>query len=340
MQKNTFDISWVSLWKIAFFILLIVVLFGGRHILLGLFLAIVISSGVEQIVSFFERFGLSRIFGVILVFLLVLLLFILIFYAVAPALVSDLFAVVSNLNKVARDLGIGPLFNVKTATTLNSLLSQFSAKLFAAGASPLLVLSQIVGGVGFVLAVFVSSFYLSLSRDGVGRFIRAVFPADYEEAALRIYERSRRKIGSWFRTQILLSIIMGGLVWIVLSILGVPHAFLIAVFTAMLEIVPYVGPILAGTIAVAIAMNVSLPIAIYTLIAFVVLQQLENHLLVPYLTGRSVGLHPVIVIISLLIGAQSAGFLGIIIAVPAAGVLQEIIEEWSTKKRARLAEAV
>jgi len=338
MQRYLLDVSWASLWKVTLFLLFVVVLFEGRHILLGLFLAIVISSGVEPIVSFLERRGLPRIFGVILIFLLALILFILIFYAIVPVLINDLFAIVANFNKAARALGLGPIFDVKTAMTLNSLISELSARLFAAGSSPLIVLSQVVGGVGLVVAVLVSSFYLSLSKDGVGRFIRAVFPADYEEVALRIYEHSRRKIGNWFRTQIFLSCIMGALVWITLSILGVPHAFLLAVLTALLEIVPYVGPIIAGAAAVAVAMNISLGLSIYTLIAFVVLQQLENHLLVPYLTGRSVGLHPVIVIIAILIGAQTAGFLGIVIAVPAAGVLQEVIEEWSTKKRTRLAE--
>jgi predicted PurR-regulated permease PerM len=73
--------------------------------------------------------------------------------------------------------------------------------------------------------------------------------------------------------------------------------------------------------------------ALYTLIVFVIIQQIENHVLVPLIVGRSVGLHPVIVIISLLVGAQAGGLLGILVAVPAAVVLQEVVDNWAGKKR-------
>jgi predicted PurR-regulated permease PerM len=74
-------------------------------------------------------------------------------------------------------------------------------------------------------------------------------------------------------------------------------------------------------------------LALWTLIVFLFLHQLESHALVPLLTGRSVGLHPVIVIIALLIGAEAGGLLGIIIAVPAAAVIQEILEDWTSGKK-------
>ncbi len=70
---------------------------------------------------------------------------------------------------------------------------------------------------------------------------------------------------------------------------------------------------------------------------FVALQQIENHILVPLLIGKTVGLHPVIVIIALLLGAEVGGFLGILISVPAAVILQEVVEDWSSKKRPRQA---
>jgi predicted PurR-regulated permease PerM len=133
----------------------------------------------------------------------------------------------------------------------------------------------------------------------------------------------------------LLSLIMGILVWIALLILGVEHAFLIAALTAVFEIIPFVGPILSGAVAVATALTVSFSLAIYTLLVFLGLQQLENHILVPVLTRRAIGLHPVIVIIALLIGVEVGGFLGLVIAVPAAAVFQEVIEEWSSKKKSR-----
>ncbi|MBI4094351.1 MAG: AI-2E family transporter [Candidatus Liptonbacteria bacterium] len=332
-MSNIFEISWSTLWKITFFLLVVAILFEGRQFLLALFLALVISSGLEAVVNFLERKGLPRAFGVILVFLAAIVGITFVLYTIVPTVIGELGSLFAGLRGAAGQLGVDDFFAGEAAENFNRILSQLSGQFFAGDASPLLFFSQIVGGIGLVAAVFATSFYLSLSKDGVPRFIQAVFPADYEEAALRIYERSRRKIGMWFRIQLLLSLIMGLLVWIALTLLGVPHAFLLAVFTALFEIIPYVGPILSGAIAVAVSLNVSLPLALYTLLVFVGLQQLENNVLVPFLSGRSVGLHPVIVIAALFIGAQAGGFMGLLIAVPAAAVLQEVVEEWSSAKR-------
>ena len=190
-----------------------------------------------------------------------------------------------------------------------------------------------MGGFGLALAVIVSSFYLCLSRDGVERFLKVVVPPDSEAAALRIYERSREKMGSWFRMQLFSSAIMGLIIWGGLSLLGVRYAFLIGILGAFFEIIPFVGPILSGVLAVASAIATSAALAVYTLVFFLVAQQFEAHFLVPILNRRSVGLHPVIVITAVLIGAEVGGFLGIVIAIPAAAVFQEVITDWSIQKR-------
>ena len=107
-----------------------------------------------------------------------------------------------------------------------------------------------LGSFGLAVAVFASSFYLSLIRDGVEKFLKIVVPLDYDETAMRIYKRSKELIGSWFRMQAVLSIIMGFLVWGGLSLLGVRYAFLIAILAAIFELVPFLGPILSGAVAV------------------------------------------------------------------------------------------
>jgi len=193
----------------------------------------------------------------------------------------------------------------------------------------------VLGGVALGASVIVTSFYLSLSRNGVERFLIAVMPDDYEAPALRIYTHSVRKIGAWFRSQLLLSLVVGGMVLVTLLVLGVRYAFLIAVLTAVFELMPYIGPLLSGSLAMVAAFTNSAETAFYTLIAFVIIHQIENHILVPILVARGAGLHPVVVIIALLMGAEIGGFLGVVIAVPAAVVLQEVVEDHSNQKQAR-----
>ncbi|MEK7195515.1 MAG: AI-2E family transporter [Patescibacteria group bacterium] len=334
MDKKVLDISWLSLWRILLFLSLVSVLFMGRKILLGLFLAIIISSGLEVVVDFLERRGLPRALGVITIFLLFLFLLILVVYTIVPLIIVDLGSVFSGFSRSTAGSIFGSLVNIDSYRSVEELVDKITKGLFSGDISPLGIFSKTLGNFGLAIAVLISSFYLSLSRDGVERFITAVFPDNYEKAALRVYERSRRKIGFWFRTQILLSVIIGLSVWGTLAILGVKHPFLLGVVAGIFEIVPFVGPILSGAAAVLVAMSVSLTLAVYTLIAFLAIQQLESHILVPILLGRTIGLHPVIVIISLLIGAEISGLLGVLIAVPAAAVFVEVIEEWSGKKKA------
>ncbi len=331
-KDKALAVSWVSLWRILFFVSLAAITYFSLRILLGLFLALVISSGLEFMVNFLERRGVPRTLGVVIIFVLSALLIIVTVYTVIPLIIIDLNSALLTLDKTASQSWWGTFLSFKTTQSVSEIINSLMSDFFAQGTSPLSAVSNVLGGVALTVSILVSSFYLSLSRDGVERFIRAVLPADYEDSALKIYERSGKKIGNWFRSQILLSLTMGVLVLIALLILGVKYAALLALLAAVFELVPFIGPILAGSAATIIALTASPTLALYTLIIFVVLHQIESHLLIPIIVGRSVGLHPVLVIIALLIGFETAGFLGILIAVPAAVILQEVVENWSSKK--------
>ena len=319
METKTFDISWSALWKILAFAVFVAILYAGRQILLGLFLAIIISSGLEGIVDVLEsRMKMPRSVGVILIFLAALIAFILFVYTFIPFVLVELNTVFGGFVK----LSMG---------SWGALSGQF----LSGQSSPFSIFSNFIGSFGLALAVIVCSFYLSLGHDGVERFIKVVTPPDYEETTMRIYERSKQLIGSWFRMQLLLSVVMGFIVWGGLAILGVRYALLIAVVAACFELVPFLGPIMSGAVAIVSALLTSTTLAVYTLIFFLIAQQFESHVLVPILSKRAVGLHPVIVIVALLIGAEIGGVLGIIIAVPTAAVFQEVIQDWSSKRRLR-----
>lgn len=333
MQKAVFEISWVSLWRVLFFIALAVLMYFSLDILLGLFLAIVISSGLEFIVNYLERKGVPRTLGVILIFLASALLVIITVYTILPLLIIDLNTALIAFNKLANKSWWGSFLDFRSTQSINQIISQISGEIFSGGASPFNAVSSIFGNVALAISVIISSFYLSLTRDGVERFIRAVLPADYEQGALEIYARARHRIGLWFRTQILLSLIVGILVLISLLLLGVKHAVLLALIAGIFEIVPFIGPVLAGSAAIISAFIASPTLALYVLITFLAIHQIESHFLIPLLIGRNVGLHPVIVIISLLIGIETGGLLGALISVPAAVVVQEVIEDWAGKSQ-------
>jgi predicted PurR-regulated permease PerM len=329
METKTIDISWGTLWKILAFAVIVVVLYSGRQILLGLFLAIIIASGIEGIVDYLEaRARMPRSLSVILIFLAALVIFILIVYTIVPLLLVELHTIFSGVN--ASSLGSWG-FLVSGTQSASSTVSGISSELLSA--SPFTLFSAFLGSFGLAIAVIISAFYLSLDRDGVEKFVKMVIPPDYEERTLSIYARSKALIGSWFRMQVFLSLIMGFIVWGGLSLLGVRYAFLIGVLAAIFELVPFLGPIISGAVAIVSALLTSTSLALWTLVFFLIAQQFESNVLVPIFSRRSVGLHPVIVIVALLIGAEIGGIIGIIIAVPTAAVFQEVVQDWSSKRR-------
>ena len=334
-ERHIVEVSWGTLWRIGIFALFTMVLYLGHQVILGLFLAIVISSGLEGMIDAVERrLRVPRSLGVVLVFLSAILLVVLVVYAVLPFAIVEVNTLLLNAGQSSTSSGGGLSFilSLRTARSAEGFMRALSKQIFS-GTGGFGFFSGALGSAGLLVSVIASSFYLSLSRDGVERFIKIISPVAFEPAALRIYERSRRKIGSWFRMQIVLSVIMGVIVWGGLTLLNVPGAFLIAILAAVFELVPFIGPIASGAVAVVTAMNVSAVLALSTLVFFVLAQQFESHILVPLMSRRAVDLHPVIVITALLIGAEVGGFLGMVIAVPAAAVFQEVIEEWSVSKR-------
>jgi predicted PurR-regulated permease PerM len=333
MGKKYFEISWGSLWRLLFFGLLIFIVYSARDIFLSLFLAIVISSGLDFFIDFLEKKGLPRILGTILIFILVILIVVIILYTVIPLIIIDLNSVYKTLSQYGLNKFL-PAILLKPSGSFADFINKISSQFFSDSSSPLEILGGIVGNAMLGFSVIISSFYLSLTKNGIERFIRAVFPENLEAKALRVYERSLLRISRWFRAQIFLSITMFFLVFFALYILGVKNAFFLAMLAGLFEIVPYVGPIISGGAATLSALTASFMLAVYTLIIFIILQQIENHLLVPLFMKKSVDLHPVIVIVTLLIGGKLGGILGFLISIPLLVIVQEILEEWLEKNKA------
>ncbi len=334
MQKQVIEISWSSLWRVAFFLLFAAIAYESRQIILALFFAIVISAGLESVVNFFEHYGVPRLLGTILVFLLIVFGVVLVTYIAVPIFIIQLNDLFLNFNKFANIFGSS--LNPKVIRLINSLITETSTRLFQGTFAIFTNASQIFSGLSLSMFVFFSSFYLTLSRAGIERFIIAVFPASSEAAALRIYKRVNRKLGAWLRIQFVLSVIIGMLVFTALSLLGVKYAVLLGILAAIFEIVPFVGPILSGALSVLTALSISPILAVYTLIVFFAIQELEGHILVPILMNRAISLHPVVVLFAILVGFEAAGLLGIIISVPLAALLEEIIDEWSSRKNPKI----
>jgi predicted PurR-regulated permease PerM len=185
----------------------------------------------------------------------------------------------------------------------------------------------VIGGVFGVITVLVLAFYLLVDSSSLILVFLRLFPREKRPQVNDACRRVTNKISAWLGGQLLLAGIIGSTAALGLFLMGVPFFWVLALIAAIGEMIPIVGPILSAIPAVAVALSVSPTLALGVIIFFVGQQQLENHLLVPKIMQRQVGISPVFVIIALLIGGSLLGVMGAILAVPTAAILQVLFEE-------------
>ena len=185
----------------------------------------------------------------------------------------------------------------------------------------------VVGGVFGLITALVLAFYLLVDSSSLILVFLRLFPREKRPQVNDACRRVTNKISAWLGGQLLLAGIIGSTAALGLFLMGVPFFWVLALVAAIGEMIPIVGPILSAVPAVAVALSVSPTLALGVIIFFVAQQQLENHLLVPKIMQRQVGISPVFVIIALLIGGSLLGVMGAILAVPTAAILQVLLEE-------------
>ena len=168
---------------------------------------------------------------------------------------------------------------------------------------------------------------------GIDDFLRLVSPLRYEEYVIDLWQRSQKKLGRWLRTQMLLGAIVGVLIFFSLTFLGMENALLFAALAGFLEIIPVAGPILAAIPAVLIAFLQDPMYALWIVLLYIGVQQIESNVIVPVVMRKAVGLSPLVVLIALAVGAKLGGVIGIILAVPVTVIIAELISDWDKKKR-------
>jgi predicted PurR-regulated permease PerM len=185
----------------------------------------------------------------------------------------------------------------------------------------------IVGGVFGVVTILIVAFYLLVDSGNMVRTFVLAFPKSERSRVSAACVDVSRKVSAWLAGQLFLAIIIGSTAAIGLGLMGVPYFYVLALIAGIGELIPIVGPLLSAIPAIAVAFSVSPALALGVLVFFIVQQQFENHLLVPRVMSRQVGVSPVIVIIALLIGGSLLGVVGAILAVPTAAILHVIYQK-------------
>jgi predicted PurR-regulated permease PerM len=186
---------------------------------------------------------------------------------------------------------------------------------------------NVVGGLFGVITILLLTFYMLVESRELFSFFVRLFPVHERRRVANISKTVAEKVSAWLGGQMLLSLVIGVTSAIALWAMGVPYFYVLALISAIGELIPMVGPILAAIPAILVAATVSPGLAVGVAIFFIIQQQVENSILVPKIMGRQVGLSAVTVIIALGIGSQLLGVIGAILSVPTAAIVQVLFEE-------------
>ena len=214
-------------------------------------------------------------------------------------------------------------------TALAQALNRFLERLVAEGPSVLMAGATTIISTTFqVVLIAIGSAYILYDYHRLAANVRRYVPVRWRTVHADLGRKADRAVGGYLRGQILITIILGVLIWIGLTLSGVPLALAISFLAAVFNLVPYLGPVVGTLPAVLLGLTVSPLTALLALIVFVVANQIEAHLLSPMILGKSTDIHPVTVLISILIGIGFLGILGAFIAVPIAAMAKLVLEEY------------
>ena len=196
---------------------------------------------------------------------------------------------------------------------------------------------RVVTAVVDIVLVLVFALYMLGSASKIRGFVLEVLPRRWRPAAEQAEDELADVFGRYVRGQLLLGLVIGTLNFVAFTILGLPYALLLAVLAGILELIPIVGPIVAGAVAASVAVFQPdpFPLVLWVIVAATAIQQLENHLLVPRISGGAVGIHPLAALLAVAVGIQVFGIAGGLFAVPLAGLISLYGRRWMAAREAR-----
>ena len=328
--------SWSETTKwlviISSLLALVWIVYRFSQIISPLVIAVILAYVLNPPVRFLTtRARLSRTLAVAGVYLALIVILSLVLVAFVPSLTQQVKSINVDFQDIVEDISSffeQPLFIFGFYVDLMDVYQEVSGTLQSI-VSPLAsqTVSFLIGlasGLAWLVFVLIVSFYLLKDLGKLGHFIHGLVPLDYRDEVRRLGEEVNVIWSAFFRSQLVLCAVVGAVVGVTMRVVGVRNALILGIIAGVLEIIPNIGPAIAAIPAVLIAYfqgstYLSLSngwVALLVIGLYVVIQQLENNILVPRIIGRSLNLHPLVVIIGAIAGANLAGVLGMFLAAP------------------------
>ena len=311
-----------------------------RDLFLVVLTAIVVASFVESAVPHFKKIGIGRVFGIVIAYVVTISILAGVFYLFAPLLITEVYNFSGFISSYIPGVSFLDYFNNEAFSgakdivgslsggfSLSALLSISKAFIQNLSGGFFQALSIAFGGIFNLILIVVISFYLSIQEKGIENFIRVVVPIKYEEYIVDLWTRSSRKIALWMKGQVVLAFVVAVLIYLILSLLGIEYALLLALIAGVMELVPY-GIIMALIPTFAFSyISGGIGTALMVSGAYIIVHEFEVFLFTPLIIEKVVGLSPIVIILSFLIGLELGGIWGAVLAIPVAVIVMEFLND-------------
>lgn len=306
------------------FLIFLWFLYQIREIILAFFVALIVMAILNPTVTSLSKFKIPRAVSVLVVYILAFVVVGGAIAGVVPPLIDQTSAFVNNLPSYLENLAISTVFGEQIIGELLSQLGRIPGQLAKFSLS---VLSNVVG----VVTVLIFAFYLLLARDKLDEQLGFFFGERKKEVG-KMIDLLEARLGGWARGQLLLMFLVGVSTYAGLRLLAIPFSLPLAILAGLLEVVPYIGPIVSAIPAVIIGFSISGIMGLATGALYFLIQQVENYVFVPKVMEKSAGVSPIIVLLALAIGFKVAGIVGVIISIPVVIAIQVLGSEYPLSK--------
>jgi predicted PurR-regulated permease PerM len=327
------DVTWSSIFKFFFVLILFYFIFLTKDILIWTLLALVISILFNPLIEILEKRKIPRSlagFGVYFGFLLIVSF---LFYFLIPPIVAEVQAFSVNaykyfeaFPKILTSFGID-------LKNISSFVLSIKDELIGVSSNVFGFVISLFGSIFAGITIFALALFFSIEREDILKLIKSMTPKKWEEDVLVIWERSQEKVSSWFASRLMCSIGISILTFLACVILNIKFAISLALLAGFLNIIPFFGPLIAAALIVTVALFDSGNKAILAVIASIIIQQVEHNIFTPVFTKKMVGIPTFLVLFSILIGGELMGIIGALLAIPLVGIFYETIRSYFLSKK-------
>jgi predicted PurR-regulated permease PerM len=296
-----------------------------RDLILELFVALLLMTILGPMVSTLSKFKVPRPLSVLVTYVLVIGFLAGTISLIVPTVVEQTASFINALPNYLAKVGITQMISSEVVNAFVTNVGSASGAIFQFTFS-------IVNNVVAILAVLVFAFYMLVSRDKLEDQLGLYFGEEKKKEFGDLIDTLEKKLGGWARGQLVLMFAIGLTTYIGLRLIGIPYALPLSILAGILEIVPFLGPIISAVPSVLIGFGISpLTGAGVAALTFLI-HQIEGYILVPKVMEKSTGVSPLVTLIALAVGARLVGIVGAIISVPVVITLQILAKKYLVKE--------